>query len=68
LLWIELPRKIDAMKLYRAALKEHISLLPGPIFSATGRYKNYIRLNAGIAWSDTCDHALADLGKLCEGR
>jgi DNA-binding transcriptional MocR family regulator len=68
LLWIELPRKIDAMKLYRAALKEHISLLPGPIFSATGRYKNYIRLNAGIAWSDTCDRALADLGKLCEGR
>jgi DNA-binding transcriptional MocR family regulator len=68
LLWIELPRKIEAMKLYRAALREHISLLPGPIFSATGRYKNYIRLNAGIIWSDTCDRALATLGKLCEYR
>src|ERR1700692_710237 len=29
ILWIELPAKVDAMKLWRAALSEHISILPG---------------------------------------
>ena len=52
MLRIELPAKIDAMKLWRAALSEHIIILPGPIFSAAGRYKNYLRLNAGIVPSD----------------
>ena len=36
MLWIELPAKIEAMKLWRAALSEHISILPGPIFSVPG--------------------------------
>jgi DNA-binding transcriptional MocR family regulator len=68
MLWIELPPKIDAMKLWRAARGEHISILPGPIFSAAGRYKNHIRLNAGIAPSDARYRALATLGRLCADR
>ena len=32
MLWIELPAKIDAMKLWRAALGEHITILPGRYF------------------------------------
>jgi DNA-binding transcriptional MocR family regulator len=40
--------------------------LPGTIFSATGRYKNYIRINCGHAWSETHDRALLTLGRLCE--
>ena len=28
MLWIELPARVDAMKLWRAALSEHISILP----------------------------------------
>jgi DNA-binding transcriptional MocR family regulator len=68
MLWMELPAKIDAMKLWRAALNEHISILPGPIFSAAGRYKNHIRLNAGIAPSEARHRALATLGRLCAER
>jgi DNA-binding transcriptional MocR family regulator len=68
MLWIELPAKIDAMKLWRAALSEHIAILPGPIFSAAGRYKNHIRLNAGIAASEARTLALATLGRLCTAR
>jgi DNA-binding transcriptional MocR family regulator len=68
MLWIELPPKIDAMKLWRAARSEHISILPGPIFSAAGRYKNHIRLNAGIAPSDARYRALVTLGRLCADR
>src|SRR5580692_10119922 len=43
MLWIELPPKVNAMKLYRAALAANISTLPGSIFSATNRYDNYLR-------------------------
>jgi DNA-binding transcriptional MocR family regulator len=68
LLWIELPAKIDAMKLWRAALGEHITILPGPIFSAAGRYRNHIRLNAGITPSEARNRALATLGRLCVDR
>jgi DNA-binding transcriptional MocR family regulator len=65
MLWIELPSKVDAMKLWRTALKEHISILPGPIFSVGQRHKNYIRLNAGLGPSDARSRALATLGRLC---
>jgi len=66
MLWIELPPKVNAMKLYRAALAANISTLPGSIFSATNRYDNYLRINCGQAWSETYDRALLTLGRLCE--
>jgi DNA-binding transcriptional MocR family regulator len=66
MLWVQLPAQIDALALYRAALGEHISVLPGTIFSATGRFKNCIRINCGHAWSETHDRALLTLGRLCE--
>ncbi len=66
MLWVELPTKIDALKLYHAAMAEHISILPGTIFSATGRYRNCIRINCGHRWSEAHDRALLTLGRLCE--
>ncbi len=66
MLWIELPSKVNALKLYRAALEEHISILPGVLFSASGRYRNHIRINCGNRWSETHDRAFATLGRLCE--
>jgi DNA-binding transcriptional MocR family regulator len=66
MLWIELPPKVDALKLHRAALAEHISILPGVLFSATGQYRNYIRINCGHVWTATHDRALLTLGRLCE--
>jgi DNA-binding transcriptional MocR family regulator len=66
MLWVELPPSVDAMKLYHAALKQNISILPGAVFSATNRFKNHIRINCGYTWSDTYDRALLALGRLCE--
>jgi len=66
MLWIELPPKVDGLKLHRAALEERISILPGVLFSATGQYKNYIRINGGPVWTKTHDRALLTLGRLCE--
>jgi DNA-binding transcriptional MocR family regulator len=66
MLWVELPPKVDALKLYRAALAQNISILPGAVFSATSRFKNHIRINCGHTWSETYDRALLTLGRLCE--
>lgn len=66
MLWIELPGRVNAVKLYRAALAQRITIIPGNIFSASGRYRNYIRINCGHRWSETHDRALLNLGRLCE--
>ena len=65
-LWIELPPKVDALKLYRAALDKHISILPGVIFSVSERYKHHIRINCGYRWTSSLEQGLLTLGRLCE--
>ena len=66
MLWVELPRQVDAAKVARAAMAQHISILPGNAFSVAGRFGNYIRLNCGHQWSEAHDQALLTLGKLCD--
>ena len=65
-LWVELPERVDATKLYRAALAQNISIVPGVMFSPTGRFRNHIRISCGQNWSETIDRALITLGKLAE--
>jgi DNA-binding transcriptional MocR family regulator len=65
-LWVELPKGIDSIELHRAAFAQQISVLPGPIFSPSGRFRNFLRINCGTVWSSRIDHALLTLGKLCE--
>lgn len=64
LLWVELPKSVNALALYRKALAEKISIAPGPLFSAKQRYPNFIRLSCGHPWSAELEQALATLGKL----
>src|SRR5262249_57618911 len=47
ILWVQMPASVDALKLHEEALRRGISVAPGPIFSATGRYRSCIRLNTG---------------------
>jgi len=62
-LWVEFPNHVDALKLYECALNAGITIAPGPIFSAKGKYRNFIRLNAGF-WSVRIEEALATVGRL----
>jgi len=64
-LWLELPKSVDALKLYRLAALRNISIIPGVIFSASGQFTNYIRLSCGFPLDDFIDNALRTLGKLC---
>lgn len=48
-LWVELPKDVDSLKLYRLALAKGVSIAPGPMFSAGFNYGNCLRLNFGYA-------------------
>jgi len=62
-LWVEMPEWVDSLKLYAEAVKEGITIAPGPIFSASDKFKNCIRLNAAL-WSEKIEHAIETLGRL----
>lgn len=64
LLWVEMPKGVDALELHRQALEHQISICPGPIFSPKQNYRNCIRVSCGHRWSDKIDAALQTLGKL----
>ncbi len=65
-LWVELPPGADALALYESAMREGISIAPGPMFSASNRYRNCMRLNCGCTWTPAVERALARLGELAK--
>ena len=64
LLWVELPKRVDADKLFRMAMKKDIYIMPGSVFSTNRRYKNFVRIGYGVLWSARADKALLEVGKL----
>jgi Transcriptional regulators containing a DNA-binding HTH domain and an aminotransferase domain (MocR family) and their eukaryotic orthologs len=64
LLWCQLPRRVDALELRKRARAAGISIAPGPLFSPTGEFRNYIRLNCGYPWSSPLENAIRTLGRL----
>jgi DNA-binding transcriptional MocR family regulator len=67
-LWIQLPDGADALALYEAADREGVRIAPGPMFSPSGGYRDFIRLNTGFPWSDATDRQIATLGRLIRAR
>ncbi|HEY4417350.1 MAG TPA: PLP-dependent aminotransferase family protein [Verrucomicrobiae bacterium] len=64
LLWCELPGNVDALKLFRQARDAGVSIAPGPLFSPTGDFSNYIRINCGYPWTPQIERAVGVLGHL----
>jgi len=62
-LWVQLPESVDSLVLYKQAHRSGITLSPGYLFSATRRYKNFIRLNAAC-WNNEIERAIPRLGGL----
>jgi DNA-binding transcriptional MocR family regulator len=63
-LWVELPKKVDSMKLYQLALENGITIAPGYMFSTSSSYSNFIRLNYSYEWSTELENALVTVGRL----
>ncbi|HHJ13686.1 MAG TPA: PLP-dependent aminotransferase family protein [Gammaproteobacteria bacterium] len=63
-IWVELPGQVDALSLCQRALEQRISIAPGPVFSASGKYRNCIRLNCAQPWNDALDKAVMTVGRM----
>lgn len=63
-LWIELPKKVSSLKLHELALAQKISIAPGPMFSASQQFENFVRLSCGHPWSARIERAVNTLGDL----
>ena len=62
-LWVQLPKSVDSLVLYKQALRAGITLSPGYLFSPSQRFKNFIRLNAA-SWNEEIERAIIRLGDL----
>ena len=62
LLWVELPKGVDGLTLFRLALQQGVTIAPGCLFSQGPGLERFIRLNGGL----TCDldGPMATLGRL----
>jgi len=63
-LWVEMPRGCNSIEVFNRALQKDIGVTPGILFSATRRFKNYLRINCGFPWNETNQAAIATLGKI----
>lgn len=63
-LWLELPVGTDSFALARRALRKGVSIAPGTLFSASGKFGNFIRLSSARVWDARMERALVQLAKL----
>jgi DNA-binding transcriptional MocR family regulator len=63
-LWTELPEGADALEISRRAMDAGISVAPGPMFSASGNFRNHLRINAGHPLTPRVVQALEQLGRI----
>jgi DNA-binding transcriptional MocR family regulator len=67
-LWLELPRPFDSRELFGEALENGICFAPGDVFSASGRYRNCLRLSCATPWSARLEKGVETLGALAAAR
>lgn len=65
-LWVELPAPCDSTELAFRCAKEGFSIAPGVLFSARDHYRRFLRLNAGLSWTEDVRSALRRLGEMAK--
>ena len=63
LLWIALPARTNAARVFERCAGKGLIAAPGALFSASGYFDNYIRLNAGFKLTARRREALGILGE-----
>ncbi|WP_375748288.1 PLP-dependent aminotransferase family protein [Vibrio sp. HN007] len=63
-LWIELPKHLDATKLYQLALAENIGIAPGRMFSINHQFDHCFRVNSSFECTGQVEQAIKRLGCL----
>lgn len=63
-IWIELAKHVDSFELTHQLLEQGISIAPGAIFSASQKYRNFMRLSCACEWSNRVERALAAIARM----
>ncbi len=64
--WVELPETVDTLAAYPEALKQGIVMTPGPLFSASGQFKNCLRISFAHPWDEARVEVLNRLPELLQ--
>jgi DNA-binding transcriptional MocR family regulator len=67
-LWLEMSRRFDSRVLFDEALEQGICFAPGDAFSASGRFRNCLRLSAGHVWNERVEDGVRRLGQLAQAQ
>lgn len=63
-IWVELPERLPSKAVFDAAIREGILIAPGAMFSNSGKFDHFIRLNCGLRYSDEVDEGMRALGRM----
>jgi DNA-binding transcriptional MocR family regulator len=66
IVWVELPKGCDSVLLFERLIERGITIAPGPMFSASQRYRNCMRLSVGQAWAEKHERSLREVGRLAQ--
>ena len=62
MLWIELPEGFDTLKLNRVLVEQGVQVAVGSIFSASGKYRNCLRMNYAARPTPQIEEAVRKVG------
>ncbi|MBU2875761.1 PLP-dependent aminotransferase family protein [Marinobacter salexigens] len=63
-IWAELAEHVDTLAAYLPALDRGVVITPGPLFSASGQFRNCLRISYAHPWNNARSQALASLPEL----
>ena len=63
MLWLELPEGFDSLRLNRALLEQGVQVAVGSIFSASGKYRNCLRMNYAAKPTLQIEEAVRKVGE-----
>lgn len=62
MLWVELPEGFDTLKLNRVLMEQGVQVAVGSIFSASGKYRNCLRMNYAAKPTPQIEEAVRKVG------
>ena len=65
-IWVELPEKIDAVKMLSEAVEKKVAFVPGTYFCVDGGHLNTIRLNFSNSTPEQIDAGMCTLKEIVE--
>lgn len=63
MLWVELPEMVDMVCVAKQLCELKIQVAPGSLFSASGKYRNCLRINCALPTSDKHREVMEKLGE-----